>query len=138
MKVIKKHSQLNIPLERRSLIFEPHLLHVFCLHDFEKMFLDFISDQRQVTDPWEKQLTDWQRKTAQVKWQETNHSTAERKCVILTYIVGLCLSLCGFLWRQCETGRYPSEPNISEHILVICHYHLSPGNIYNVFSYWAV
>lgn len=97
------------------------------------MLLDFISDQRQVTDPWEEQL----RETAQVRWLDTDTTTAEPKRAILTYVVGLCLSLRGFLWRESEAGRDPSEPNISENILVICHDPRSPGGTYKGFSFWA-
>lgn len=38
-----------------------------------------------------------------------------------TYIVGLGLSLGNLILVQSEAGGNPAEPNVSQHVLVICH-----------------
>lgn len=43
---------------------------------------------------------------------------SESQC---THIVGLGLSLSNLILVQSETGRDPAEPNVSQHVLVICH-----------------
>lgn len=46
---------------------------------------------------------------------------------IWTYIVMLGLSLSNLIRVQSEAGGDPTEPNVPQHVLVICHASSAPG-----------
>lgn len=52
------------------------------------------------------------------------HVKLESNC---TYIVGLCLSFSNLILVQSEAGGDPAEPNVSQHVLVICHAAAAPS-----------